>query len=191
MKLINKLIDIGSQIEFSLSIAENYGERELKYVNPVFCQTTGYEYHECIGKNCRFLQVEGQTNPEHPRMIKYALENNHGIFIELLNETKDKEPFINRLILLPFTDFKTKSQLVLGLQNKIESSDLSKHQYLNLEEIKLNTSDMKHYLNNILTILSADYEDPQIALEKNLTLISRIRDFVLNIENENKFPSVY
>lgn len=75
-------------------------DQPLVFVNEAFLKMTGYKDYEVIGRNCRFLQGP-ETSPEMVKKIRTAIDNKKSVTVELLNYTKTKEPFWNRLTLAP------------------------------------------------------------------------------------------
>ena len=72
----------------------------LVYANNSFCQLTGYELDEIVGRNCRFLQGP-ETNPETVAKIGEALGAGRAIGIDILNYRKDGSTFWNALYISP------------------------------------------------------------------------------------------
>ena len=75
-------------------------ERELIYVNDIFCELSGYKREEVIGRNCRFLQGEG-TSVYTVDAIRSAIKEAQCCFQDILNFKKNGTPFWNRLVLIP------------------------------------------------------------------------------------------
>ena len=46
-------------------------DQPLAYVNPAFCNLTGYAEAECLGRNCRFLQGP-ETDPDVVAAFKHV-----------------------------------------------------------------------------------------------------------------------
>ncbi|KAL9364544.1 hypothetical protein Peur_042417 [Populus x canadensis] len=82
------------------------------YVNKVFQNFTGYQAHEVLGHNCRFLQYrDPHAQRRHPLVdpdvvseIRRCLEEGVEFQGELLNFRKDGTPLVNRLRLVPIHD---------------------------------------------------------------------------------------
>lgn len=75
----------------------------IVFANRAFHHLTGFEAHEVVGRNCRFLQ-----GPKSDRLtlsrIRKALEHEDVLVVELLNYRKDGTPFWNALHLGPIYD---------------------------------------------------------------------------------------
>jgi diguanylate cyclase (GGDEF)-like protein/PAS domain S-box-containing protein len=68
------------------------GGPNILYVNAAFEKQTGYQLREVIGRNPRFLQG-AQTDRQAVAMLKKHLLAGESIVTELLNYTKDGQPF--------------------------------------------------------------------------------------------------
>ena len=83
----------------------------IVYASPSFYRLTGYDEHEVLGRNCRFLQAPGggvvkgerrhYTDPEKVAYVKKRLANNTECQINLLNYRKDGSAFPNLLTIIP------------------------------------------------------------------------------------------
>jgi two-component system cell cycle response regulator len=81
-------------------ICEATGERAVVYVNPAFCRLTGYELHELIGKNLRFLQGDDRDQPELDT-LRESLRHGEPVRALLRNQRKDGTVFVNDMQLYP------------------------------------------------------------------------------------------
>ena len=78
-------------------------DNPIVFANDSFCQLTGYERDEILGKNCRFLQGQ-DTDPETVKLIRVAVKQARSLKIDILNYRKDGSTFWNRLFLAPVPD---------------------------------------------------------------------------------------
>jgi PAS domain S-box-containing protein len=90
----------------------------LVYVNDAFERLTGYDEHETLGRNCRFLQGEG-TDPETVETIRQAIEDERPVSVEILNYRKSGEPFWNGLDVAPIRDDDGEVSHFVGFQTDI------------------------------------------------------------------------
>lgn len=90
-------------------------DNELIYVNEKFCELTEFSSNEVIGKNCRFLQ--GESSKQDLKKLSYCIRNSIDCWIDILNYTKTKQPFVNRLLLLHYGE-----NWVIGLQHVMEKA---------------------------------------------------------------------
>jgi diguanylate cyclase (GGDEF)-like protein/PAS domain S-box-containing protein len=78
-------------------------DNPVVFANDSFCRMTGYERHEIVGRNCRFLQGP-ETDAAAVARVQAAVEAETTIEIEVRNHRKDGEPFWNRLLMCPVRD---------------------------------------------------------------------------------------
>jgi PAS domain S-box-containing protein len=78
----------------------NQPDNPIIYTNKAFEQITGYNNKEVIGKNCRFLQREDNSQPELEK-IRTAIKNEKEISVVLRNYKKNGETFWNQLNVSP------------------------------------------------------------------------------------------
>lgn len=78
------------------------GNAPLVYVNKAFERLTGYEAHEALGKDCRYLQGTERDQPEVAR-IRAAIAAAEPVDVTLRNYRKDGSAFWNSLSLRPIT----------------------------------------------------------------------------------------
>ncbi|WKN50141.1 SpoIIE family protein phosphatase [Nocardioides sp. Arc9.136] len=72
----------------------------LIWVNPAFTATSGYEFGEAVGRNCRFLQGP-DTDRAEVRRVRTALEAGEAVTATLLNYRKDGLAFWNQVTMSP------------------------------------------------------------------------------------------
>lgn len=103
------------------------------YVNDRFTQITGYESHEVIGRNCKFLQGKG-TDPKAVNEMSDALK----LFLryegEILNYKKDGSPFWNHVIMIPIFE----NGLVINHVAVIKDNTEKKHKNLQIKKVQEN-----------------------------------------------------
>ncbi|RKP58918.1 EAL and GGDEF domain-containing protein [Pararobbsia silviterrae] len=79
------------------------GQNVIEYVNPAFRRITGYETHEVIGKDCRFLQRD-DNQQEGLVALRSAMRANREVSAVLRNYRKDGALFWNQLYIAPVPD---------------------------------------------------------------------------------------
>lgn len=72
----------------------------IVFANDAFLKLTGFDLHEIIGRNCRFLQGR-ETDREDVGRLRAAIADCTPIELELLNYRKDGTTFWNRLFVSP------------------------------------------------------------------------------------------
>jgi PAS domain S-box-containing protein len=117
----NWVVDVLLAVEnlpFCVSIASARQSRKgfpLIYVNKAFEVSTGYERHEIVGHNCRFLQSDN-TQPEQIKLMSERLRNAEPVKVAIENRRKDGTPFLNLLSMKPVFDSDGSYAYVIGVQ---------------------------------------------------------------------------
>ena len=92
------------QTRMAISITDPHREDgPIIYVNRAFCELTGYDREDVIGRNCRFLQGD-DTDAGAVGRVRDALAAERVEVIEMLNYRKDGTPFWNALHVGPVYD---------------------------------------------------------------------------------------
>jgi len=78
-------------------------DNPIVFANSSFSKLTGFQNHEIVGRNCRFLQGP-QTDRAAISKIRAAIAERRPIELELLNYRKDGSTFWNRLLVSPVFD---------------------------------------------------------------------------------------
>ena len=78
-------------------------DNPLVAANAAFCALTGYDEHEIIGRNCRFLAGEA-TEPGLTQSLRDAIRERRPGLTEILNYKKDGTPFRNAVVIAPIFD---------------------------------------------------------------------------------------
>ncbi|KAI8969465.1 hypothetical protein BD414DRAFT_541122 [Trametes punicea] len=81
------------------------------YASPTFCKLTGYDEHEVIGRNCRFLQAPGgnvqrgqeriHTAPDAVAHLRKNIIADKECQVSIINYRKDGSAFINMVSVIP------------------------------------------------------------------------------------------
>jgi PAS domain S-box-containing protein len=90
----------------------------LVWVNPAFTASTGYEFDEAVGRNCRFLQGPGTDRAEVAR-VRAALAAREPITATLLNYRKDGLAFWNQVTMTPILDSDGEVSHYVGVQSDV------------------------------------------------------------------------
>lgn len=116
-EFLKYLGDLLSASKVAISIAD-YGQDDcpLVAVNDGFCELTGYDPGEILGRNCRFLQPAGGAGPVRERIREFIDGNGarEGKFL-IPNKRKDGSDFLN-LLYLGKLNYEGRTRLVIGSQ---------------------------------------------------------------------------
>lgn len=69
-------------------------------VNRAFCDLTGYQRDEIVGRNCRFL-AGPDTEPAAQAILRQAVAQGRPALVELTNHRKDGSAFANAVMVAP------------------------------------------------------------------------------------------
>ena len=104
-------------------------DNPIVFANANFLEATGYERHEIVGRNCRFLQFrpDGTRDTEQPGYgdipgldaLREAIEAGEPAHVVLRNYRKTGELFYNELYLTPVLDDDGTAVAFVGVQNDI------------------------------------------------------------------------
>ncbi len=75
-------------------------DNPIVFANKAFLDLTGYEEHEVLNRNCRFLQGP-HTDRESVRQLREAIAAREAISLEILNYKRDGTRFWNAIFLGP------------------------------------------------------------------------------------------
>ena len=131
--------------------------------NEAFIQLTGYERHEILGRNCRFLRGE-RTEPEQTLMLRDAIAERRPVMVELINYKKGGVPFRNAVMIAPLFDSAGEVQYFLGSQMAIDEEGANRH-----EQARTSVEGLSRRQRQILEALSRGLLNKQIAYELKLT----------------------
>lgn len=107
------------QASCGITIADaNAPDMPLVYVNAEFLRMTGYDEHDVLNKNCRFLQGP-ESDKGALQKIRRALRSNKPVEVTLINYRKDGSQFKNNLRLSPVRDKDGKITHYIGIQTKV------------------------------------------------------------------------
>ncbi|BAC12544.1 protein kinase [Oceanobacillus iheyensis HTE831] len=93
-------------------------DNPIVIANKGFLELTGYEEHEIIGKNCRFLQGKDTDNISI-KQLRDAIQNKEPITIQIYNYKKDGTGFWNELSIDHMWDEQEGKYFFVGVQKDI------------------------------------------------------------------------
>lgn len=122
-----EIINLFDKSNVPLSLASAGNDKPLIATNKKFCELTGYDNSEIIGKNCRFLQGH-YDNTEARKNIHHFLDGNFGLSIRqpLINVKADGTPFINLLYMSRLCDASGNTRFILASQFDISNTQTEK-----------------------------------------------------------------
>ncbi|SEL19032.1 PAS domain-containing protein [Roseovarius nanhaiticus] len=142
-------------------------DEPIVFANQAFCDLTGYDEADFIGKNCRFLQGE-ETSRESVQQIRDAMDAREVTMVEIINYRKNGEKFLNALQIGPIYD--EDGELIFRFGSQL---DISSHREKERKAAELRTAELLHRLKNIVNVMSVvikmtgrDETDPQEYSEK-------------------------
>jgi PAS domain S-box-containing protein len=96
----------------------NLPDNPIVFCTDGFCELTGYERYEILGKNCRFLQGP-ESNKDAIEIIKKSIANGTKSFTCLKNYKKDGTEFLNCLTLSHLKDSNNNVLMTIGIQHVV------------------------------------------------------------------------
>ncbi len=116
LKIRNRALEaVGNGI---VIVDAQHPEFPILYINKAFTQITGYEPHEVLGKNCRFLQKDDRSQPEIALLSK-AIRHGSSCRELFRNYRKDGTLFWNDLFITPMYDNHHKLTHFIGVLNDV------------------------------------------------------------------------
>lgn len=97
-------------------------DNPIVYASDGFYKLTGYNEHEVLGRNCRFLQGP-HTNRKEVVKITHALRDEEELTIHLTNYKKDGTPFRNEFYLANLRSPDKSIAYFIGLQSVVDENE--------------------------------------------------------------------
>lgn len=103
----------------------------LNLVNPRFCELSGYEADELIGRNCRILQGNLRDQPGRHEIRRFLDDPaTTSIRATLINFRKDGSHFVNLVLMTKLADSRGKVRYIFASQfdvTKITETEMLRH----------------------------------------------------------------
>ncbi|RZM83376.1 hypothetical protein C3B51_07060 [Pseudoalteromonas rubra] len=94
----------------------------IEYVNPGFTKLSGFEQHEVLGKKPGHVLQGKHTSPDTKKRIKKNLEQRTPFYEEILNYTKEGEPYWISLAINPVFDEQGSLVRFVSIQANVDST---------------------------------------------------------------------
>jgi PAS domain S-box-containing protein len=122
----------------------------IVFANRAFREVTGYEEHEIVGRNCRFLQGPGTDQRELDK-IRRALKTEDVVLVELLNYRKDGSTFWNALHLGPI--YKPDGELMYFFGSQWDVSEVRAAR-ADEQNARVMARELSHRMKNMFAVIS-------------------------------------
>lgn len=122
----------------------------IVFSNRAFSALTGYEEHEVIGRNCRFLQGP-DTDQHEVDKIRAALRGEDVVVVELLNYRKDGSAFWNALHLGPI--YNAEGELLYFFGSQWNVSDVRAAR-ADERHARIMARELSHRIKNMFAVIS-------------------------------------
>ncbi len=132
----------------------------IEYVNPKFCEATGYERDEAIGLNPRVLK-SGRTNAEDYTRLWKTISGGHVWRGEFLNRKKNGQLFWEMAAIAPVKDTTGRVIHYVGVKEDIsERKEMEEQlrQSQKMQALGQLTGGIAHDFNNLLAIIIGNLE---------------------------------
>lgn len=123
------------------------------FANDSFCEITGYEKNEIIGKSYKFFKSKSKEDKSF-KILKDTVKNQRKCSLELLNYKKDGTAYISLLSLTPIVDEKSKLVYYVGIHLDITQKIEEKK----IKTIKNISSGLTHEINTALVSFSGNMD---------------------------------
>lgn len=138
----------------------NQPDNPIVFANKAFLDLTGYEEHEILGRNCRFLQG-AETDRDVVAELRAAIDAKDAIALELINYRRDGSSFWNAVFVAPVLG--PDGELLYFFASQLDvtrrrESEQSFRQAQKMEAIGQLTAGLAHDFNNLLQVVSGNVD---------------------------------
>ncbi len=135
-------------------------DNPIVFANKAFLDLTGYEEHEILGRNCRFLQG-AETDRDAVAELRAAIDAKEAIALELINYRRDGSSFWNAVFIAPVLG--PDGELLYFFASQLDvtrrrESEQAFRQAQKMEAIGQLTAGLAHDFNNLLQVVSGNID---------------------------------
>lgn len=136
-------------------------------VNQAFCDLTGYEPDEILGRNCRFLAGPA-TEPWLTERIRQGTRDRKPTLVEILNYKRDGRPFRNAVLVAPVFLPDGQLEYFIGSQVELDEEAIgpSSNRHHHAVEVVRTLSPRQR---QVLQQIAAGYRSKQISFNLGLS----------------------
>ena len=117
--IMKRLLEASMEESFnSVVITESGPGYPIIYVNPAFCELTGYGPHEVMGKSPSILQGPN-TNEEVLKRLNQNIADGELFYGQAINYRKDGSEFMMEWKIAPIRDHKDEVTHFLAIQREV------------------------------------------------------------------------
>ncbi|OIB59124.1 PAS domain S-box protein [Natrialba sp. SSL1] len=146
----------------------------ITYVNEQFCELTGYDRGDALGRNCRFLQ--GPLTAESTvDTIRERLDNAEPVDVDILNYRRDGTPFWNNVQITPVFDDDGSVSYFVGFQTDVTARIEYERRIAVLHRI------LRHNIRNHLNVQLAQLEELLDSASSEEAVIENVRAPALSL----------
>ncbi len=145
----------------------NLPDNPIVAVNDRFCDLTGFESLEILGRNCRFLAGKA-TQPWISEKLREGVRERKAVLVEILNYKKDGTPFQNAVLVAPVFGDDGELQYFLGSQVDIGNGPTASTTARKVEAAEL-VGELSSRQREVLNLVAKGKLNKQIAFELGVT----------------------
>ena len=101
-------------------------DNPIIFASKGFCELSGYQLEDILGRNCRFLQGPG-TDQMNVDVLRRGIKDGVDTSICLLNYKADGTPFYNQIFVAALRDASNKIINYVGVQVEVRETKLIYH----------------------------------------------------------------
>lgn len=156
----------------------------IEYVNPRFCELTGYDAAELLGKTPSLLK-SGRTSPEEYRILWETISSGKVWRGEFQNLKKDGSIFFERATIAPLSDERGVITHFVGMKEDItveRSLESQLRHAQKMEAVGRIAAGVAHDFNNILTAIIGYANIVQMNIPGDSTLCASLDKIIASAE---------